>query len=416
MGYLVENVIKQLIYHKKIYLVFLLEIVIGVTLLVSCLNIYFSWKDELEQLKKDRDGKEMTVSYSNVDIAEDTSSVNNPITFKDYKTLSKKYKDNLELSYGCESYVSFALKSSQTFYNFTNFFMDYKMYESLFGSKMKRETVYAGTNAYEAIKKIAGKQDIDEEVIPLQEYFVINKDGSITLKGGGSFLVKPIDNKTNRKIISHPSEAAAEEDNYIVYNCVILPLEQVKDIEEQLNGWKILNIKYKPSGGEINQVPSLLTDLAKWHGSDYIYKVPDKFLNMESAIEDADVIIMRYFYASVCILIIIMIGMVGVMLIFLHQRRQTIAVKIAFGSGWKYIFTEIFLELWTVFIIGGGLGLFVSYFILPMLKGAVAGAVTFHIICIPLLFLFTILAAFMVCICSIAGMEQTPLAQILKEL
>lgn len=416
MGYSVERVLKQLGLHKKIYISFILEILIGVILFVSCINIYFSWTDQLNLLKQQRVGKEATVSYSSAEISEELNASANPITYKDYETLSNKYKNDLELSYGCQNFISIALKKNQTMFQFSNFFMADKMYQSIFGSKMESGVIYAGTKAYENIKLLASKLKAKEELFYFEDYFIINEDSTITLKGVGTFNVKPIKNSKNAKMIKHPSEFATEDENFKIEECIILPLHNIVPLEDKLEGWKILKVKYKNSESEINQIPALLADLAKWHGTDYIYTVPDEYMNMESAIGGADVFVLRYFYASICILSIVMIGMIGVMLLFLHQRKKAIAIKIAYGSTWNRIFIELFFELWIVFAIGGAIGLVLSYFILPLLNGAVSEGIVFHMVCIPIILIIMTLGALFVCICSILGMDKTPPAQILKEL
>lgn len=43
MEYSLECIFKHLRLHKKIYMAFIIEILIGVVLFTSCINIYFSW-------------------------------------------------------------------------------------------------------------------------------------------------------------------------------------------------------------------------------------------------------------------------------------------------------------------------------------------------------------------------------------
>lgn len=415
MEYSLECIFKHLRLHKKIYMAFIIEILIGVVLFTSCINIYFSWTDQLKQLKQQRIGKEVTVSYSSLDFSGEAVSIN-PITFDDYQNLSNKYKDNLELSYGSQNYVTVAIKQTQEMFEFTNFFMEGTMYESLFGSKMEPGIIYAGTSAQQNINRLSEKIKSQEKIISFQDYFIINGDGTITLKGAGTFQVKPIENEKNTKIIHHPSDIATEDENFKVKDSIILPLNNIVHIENQLNGWKILKVKYKDSESEINQIPSLLADLAKWHGTDYIYTVPDEYMTMESTIGDADVLVLRYFYASICILFIVIVGMIGVMILLLHKRKKEIAIKIAYGSTWNRIFLELFFELWIVFEIGGAAGLVISNVILPFLNGAVSGKIIFHMISIPLILIIMAAGSFVVCIFSILGMDKTPLVQILKEL
>lgn len=352
MGYSFECIFKQLTLHKKIYIAFIIQILIGVVLFTSCINIYFSWADQLKELKQQRIGKEVTVSYSSLDFSGEITSIN-PITFDDYQNLSNKYKDNLELSYASQNYVTAAIIKTQEMFQFINFFMEDTMYESLFGSKMEPGIIYAGTSAQRNIDRLAEQVRAQEKIIVFEDFFIINEDGTITLNGVGTFQVKPIENKKNTKIIHHPSNLATEEENFRVGESIILPLNNIIHIENQLNGWKILKVKYKDSESEINQIPSLMADLAKWHGTNYIYTVPDEYMTMESAIGDADVLVLRYFYASICILFIIMVGMIGVMILLLHKRKKEMAIKIAYGFTWKEIFLELFCELWIVFEIGG---------------------------------------------------------------
>lgn len=164
MGYSLECIFKHLRLHKKIYMAFIIEILIGVVLFTSCINIYFSWTDQLKQLKQQRIGKEVTVSYSSLDFSGEAVS-KNPITFNDYQNLSNKYKDNLELSYGSQNYVTAAIKQTQEMFEFTNFFMDSNMYKSLFGSKMEPGIIYAGTSALQSINRLAEKVKSQEKII-----------------------------------------------------------------------------------------------------------------------------------------------------------------------------------------------------------------------------------------------------------
>lgn len=93
MGYFIERVKKQLQYHKKLYFVFILEIAIGVLIFISCINVFMGWIEKTEELKSERVGKKMTVSYSNTIMNQGADEeLEEAITYQDYKKLKKSIR------------------------------------------------------------------------------------------------------------------------------------------------------------------------------------------------------------------------------------------------------------------------------------------------------------------------------------
>lgn len=419
MGYFIERVKKQLQYHKKLYVVFILEIAIGVLIFISCINVFIGWIEKTEELKSERVGKEMTVSYSNTIMNQGADEeLEEAITYSDYKKLKKKYKKDLEITYAYEDRISYAFDSENLFC-FSCFMMDKPMYFEIFGSQMDSNNnfIYMGENTYSIVEKIAERKKQGKELIVMEgEYFEINEDGTVSIDGFGRFVPKRIENKKGVEKIKHPSEYATEYDDYKVADCAFLPLEYLKKVKSDIRGCAMLKIKYKNNNSEVNKVPALLIDLTKAHKGIYIYTVPKKYMNLEERINNASFRIEKYFYASVCILLIVMAGMIGVMTLLLHQRRHSIAIGIAYGSTIKRMFWELFAEILTVFETGGGIGLLASVFVIPFIEDMANGKNTFHIVSIPVVILIMAIGAFLIAVFSTFEMRKLAPAQVLKEL
>lgn len=425
MRYSISRVFTQLRVHWKTYLVFILEFAIGVAILTSSFNILLTSKEVLQAQKNSIAGQSITVTCLTDLDYQPLPDEPFPITFQDYLHMRQKYGRELNFSYTAYVHNLLFLKNEEFIFGKSTqfiqpccFFMDDAMFQELFGYSREPGKAYAGGEALAGLNFASANP---EKVSPNDQemnldWLSVKSGGTVQISGRDSFQLTELKNPKNLVGLEFGGLYTSKEDSIAIERCVIFPAEAVELLHNVPvdNKHSILRMKYKDGQFEVNVIPSLLSDLSQGHPH-YHFTVADKFLTMEKSMDEMNTDSVLLLWVSAAIMAIVMIGMIGILLIFLYRRKKSMAIAIAFGSTFTRLALELLLETVIVFELGSVLGLTAAYFITPLTNGLYANT-AFHPVCVWWILGIAAIAAIIASAAGLIGNKKLSPIQILRNL
>lgn len=412
MNYSFTRVYWYLIHHRKIYLFILLEYTIAIIVLVSCLNIFYSSKDTLKELKNQLAHGTIPITYMTTQNTSNDDTF--PITYKNYLNLSDKHRDNLRMSFA--QYCSTIYSTNDKLLDFDILFMNENMFEDVFGYTQEENLVYVGHTAYEEIQTILSKYNngiLNENIQSLNSEFLLFKKGKIGLPENIFYNTKIIEGVQRSKYIS--KSYGILKDNILIDNCIIFPLNGVIHMEglTPLAPYSILSVKSLNNESEDANVSALVSDLSSLQEG-YQFSVADQYLRTKGSIEDLNAKYETYFLAACAIIVIVVNGIIGMLLIFLYRRKRSMAISLAYGATLVRIAEELILEVFAVLMGGCILGLAGAYFYSSNIY-LLYTEVHFYPECVLLVVIISCISSFLTCFFALLGLKKEAPIQVLRD-
>ena len=439
MRYMFYRLLKLMWGNKKIYGLIVLEMAVGVTIFVVCLNVMLTNRDILLEHQKVM-AESPTVIYYNTSNKDFDSEPELAVRYQDYQYLEEQFGNSVDLYYTAyyDASIGLFLYGQVSELSNINFlFMNDTMFESIFSFERQPDRLYVGSRAADLLSKAADmdnynlvcwgygeEEDPDrfsqEKVNVVCRCFLV-KDGKIQLSQGHTLGYEPIPNEETTPYIDRLSftQYMDPEDGARLYieDCIIGTVDMLPYISREYYPFDfILQAKYREDAQDPSVIPTLVNWLNRERGTaGYKFNLTDKALSMEKYSSEMNARIFKYMIVSLAIVAIVLIGTVGILLVILSQRKKSMAVAYCCGATpWKS-FLELYGEISSVFLAGGILGLALSGGITPRLS-AVESAADFYPVNIVFVILFCLAAALLCCGAALAGVDNKDPVKNLKEL
>ncbi len=340
---------------------------LGVGFFVLCMNFRMTSEQMLQESKRRSVEGEFNVElYSGLKIEELISNYEYPISYDTYCRLTEdeRYTRNLDLLFAMDFHNNiFRVEPEAGFYTHV-YFMNEKLFFSLYGFARTQGMAYLGEAAYQALLEVGEVVRSDGEVNLFYLGIEIFLDDNQLWVGDKSYpyeIVMPKDKKT---IMFD----RIGESGYDMADALILPIEDntipdaiSSEIHVQLRN--VLFLRYRNEEWQEDLVAQLLRELNTTNKL-FNFKVDNSYLELKREMDDFSYDMDRWMTLSISIMVLSGIGCAGSMFLILNERRHYMAVSIAYGSTLFRIITETFIEVFSVLLVGGMMGIIVS----PMLK------------------------------------------------
>lgn len=293
MRYTIYRAVKQLLSHKFIYILFMLQITLGIALISVSLNYWLS---------ADRVQKKMKESVQTQDTVIEGLRLGEEGNFG--------YEDYLQIQKITEgkSALHVAVKSEDTYF--------------VYGEEADQHTMLKGSHAAE--DSDSGNYNV--QVLPkqLEKKGIVAENEWVQFSDSVLLPLEEIQNLT-------PEELASSE-YYVVY---LIQAEKIKD-----------------SGKVLNDIVKYLEK--KTPTENFTFVTPAQQIDDQLRYE---LIIPNYLGKLAAAAILVMVcGFSGVMNLHMKKREKEMAVCIAVGATFYSILAELFIEVFAVYVCGGMFG------------------------------------------------------------
>lgn len=207
--------------------------------------------------------------------------------------------------------------------------------------------------------------------------------------------------------------AAETEFDQAVSSMLILPESQLEFLEQHIIGSPIVFFRIDPLK---DQAVDFIYDIARWlqdEHPEYQYQVIDQRLQMEKSIRELTSQIQQLSWFAKISLMITVVGLVGVLLIFLERRRREMAICRMLGATKYQLFAELFWEVFLLTLMGGILSILLLFTLIPNLS-TVVFRVTFQWKSIFIVLGTATCITLISCSCAIAAISSNSPLKILR--
>lgn len=439
MKYMTYRVRKMIWGSKGAYSIIMLELAIGITIFVSCLNLMLTNKDILNDLRKSM-AQDQTTIYHVRFVGNEVLPDDLPVRYEHYLDMEEKYGDSVKIYYGAiysGNYFFFGNNAGDDIYAINFLFLNNAMFESLFDFQPQKDQLYIGSHVLDLMEKVSDQEaynlvcwgnmeEYDTSVYSQEKTNAVCdsfriKDGKFVLSQGHELSCEPIPDEENTPYIDRFSFEyyGNEKDAVRLYieDCVIGTADMLPLLSEDYKPYdSLLQVQYLDQAEDPSIIPTIVNWLNRERsGDNYQFTLTDRALKLEKQARDMSITIYQYMAVSLAIMAVVLIGTVGILLVLLNQRKKSMAVAYCCGATpWKS-FLELYGEISSVFLAGGIFGLALSGGITPRLS-AVESAADFYPVNIFFVILFCLAAALLCCGAALTGVDNKDPVKNLKEL
>lgn len=391
MKYTIYRAGQKLWLHKKVYVFLLIEIALGLGVVLcgfhsrACadyrLKLYQEQNADGLNLRGIATGNQRQLA----------------ITVQDYRNIQKNYGRNGCFSYMILMHAIYRLPGDEGVQDMTIVSMNDAFFESIWGFSPQPEVAYLGNRIGSDCRK-------NMEVLA---DWLRCKENEIYV-GEKTFSTYLLPQKISTLVL-----AAETEFDQAVSSMLILPESQLEFLEQHIIGSPIVFFRIDPLK---DQAVDFIYDIARWlqdEHPEYQYQVIDQRLQMEKSIRELTSQIQQLSWFAKISLMITVVGLVGVLLIFLERRRREMAICRMLGATKYQLFAELFWEVFLLTLMGGILSILLLFTLIPNLS-TVVFRVTFQWKSIFIVLGTATCITLISCSCAIAAISSNSPLKILR--
>lgn len=395
MRYLIYRAFQKLWINKKIYFVITLELAIGITVVLCGISSAYSAKSRLELYKRQIGEQGIAIEYS---AGRNFANAELPVTMEDYEILKKEHSE-LDISYLLFTYSIYQTQKSSDVKNVTFVSMDADSFFSCFGFAPQEDAIYLGAQVAD---------DLEKEGLRFFEKWLSWDESNVMI---GDFCFADIVrlNSLNKSIF------VALLMDLKIEQMIILPEKCMNALERNVEGQlsPCLRIVSVSDGGGQDAVSKIVQTLQDKHPA-YSYRISEQYLELQKSIADLTQEIRIFSWIAWFVLIITMVGIIGILLIYMEKRKRELAIILALGGTHATIFKEIFLEVFSLCFMSGCVGLIATVAMIPYLSTGVFTAY-FQWISVVVMLGIVLMITVISCTCMILGIRDVYPTKILKK-
>lgn len=391
MSYIIHRAVQKLWLHKKVYSFLFIELILGMSIILCGFHSRVCAAQRLETYQSQNTlGLDIRASIS----GDQTIPA---ITVQDYQAIQQKYFQQGTFSYMLLKHSIYTLASAEDVQDITIIAMSDTYFENFFGFKPQPNTAYLG-------KKI--QTDYQNEMVILSDGIAFKED---SLRIGTQSLLIDFLPKDVRSL-TLTAEVEFDQDTQ---SMIVLPEEQLASLEQYIKGSVTVFFRITPfQENSTSFIYSIVDWLQNEHAGNQ-YQVIDQREQMEKSIQDLTSQIQELTWVAQLALVITVVGIIGVLLIFLEHRRRELAICRMLGATKITLFLELFWEIFLLCIVGGILSFPIVLIVIPHLSTSVF-IVTFQWKSILVMIGIVTAIALLSCSCAIATIRSHSPLKILR--
>lgn len=395
MRYLIYRAFQKLWINKKIYFFIALELAIGITVVLCGISSAYSAKSRLELYKQQIGEQGIVIEYSP---SGEFASTGLPITVKDYENIKEEYSE-LDISYLLYTHSIYQTQKSLEVRDVTFISMDANSFFSCFGFEPQDDAIYLGMQVAD---------DFEKEGLGFFENWFSWDESEVMVGDSGIADIVKLSSLNKSVFVALMVDLKTE-------SMIILPEKYMNVLELSLEGNLIPCLRIVPTsgGGGQDAVYEVVQALRDKHPA-YTYRISKQYLELQKSIADLTQEIRIFSWIAWFVLIITMVGIIGILLIYMEKRKREFAIILALGGTHATIFKEIFLEVFSLCFLSGCIGLIATVMAIPYLSTGVFTA-HFHWISVAAMLGIVLAITTISCTCMTFGIRDIYPTKILKK-
>lgn len=392
MSYSVYRALQKLWIHRATYFILLLEVAIGVTVVLCGFLSGRAAQTRLGLYEAQNSLGSVSLQYYSK--ALNGTAQENPISSADYEWLKTRCGTMGRVSFLLCAHSIYQAERSGAVRDVAFLAMNTEAFASIFGMEQRQDTVYVG-------RQVAA--DLKEGVKLFEPWIRLDTSG-IALDNT-EYQVEALPSGTKTLVLT-----ALEGFDLDAAQLVVLPEAQMQLLENNGNfAVPYLSIAMTEDS---DCLESLADELHTRHPG-YEYSIVDQRAQMLSSMEDLTQEIRLFSWVAKFALLITTVGLVGILLIYLEQRKRELAIALTQGATqWTLLF-ELVCEVFLLTLLGGVLGVLASAALAPGLSNS-AFTVTFHWMSVPIMLAIVLMITFVSCGCVLLGAASRYPNQLLR--
>lgn len=263
--------------------------------------------------------------------------------------------------------------------------MDENTFEFFFGVQPEPDTVYFGAQI---------EKDLPNRLFFGRDWFLLDEQGA-TINGQLLHTATLPDNSDFLLL------SAMESENVDTAQLIVLPFSQLNMLTANADAPMAYLSVFLQSGQGIDDVQRIADWLQSRHPS-YSYTVSDQRAELKKSIRDITQWMELFVWVAKCSLVITTVGIIGVLLIYVEQRRREFVIALTLGATHGTLIFELFCEVLLFSLLGGVISLLLTIFIAPQLS-TVTFTVRFSWTCAILAIGIAFGITLICCVCTILG-------------
>lgn len=398
MMYLIYRAFQKLWIHRKTYFFIVLELAIGIAVVMCEICSLYSSRSRLELCKQQLGDLGTVIEWRSKSNMPPTMSSNAElaITVDDYNTVRDVHGDvrTMYLLFAGSIYL---MQKATDVRDVTFVCMNDDMFTELFGFVPDEDVIYLGS-------QIADDSEQDE-LIFFTEWFAWGSD---------EIRIGELSFEKNQRLVSSTEQVFIDRTwNLDVDRMIVLPADRMKVLEENEAGaFPFMRVVPTVDNDGADTVSDIIRMLKEEHKS-YSYNASEQYTDLKNSIADLTQDIRFFSWVAWFALIISMVGIVGILMIYMEKRKRELAIIIALGGTRTTIFMEIFIEIFSLSLIGGVISTIATVVIAPYLSTSVF-TVSFHWISVAVMLGIVLMVSILSCLFTLLGIRSVKPMQILK--
>lgn len=341
--FIIERCVRRFRRAWRYYIWIVLELAAGISIVVCQDSVVIAVRDRLAVYE--RQFMEDTVSvnsYFTGDVPWGVSEL--PITYEDYLFFCQEVPKDTELYYMQYGNVYLGIEQISLLGMSSNKF------QQLLGFPME-DTVWIG---WDALKRIEAAEAFAGQYCSIR--------GEMLCLHGAVFPYRVLgEDIRNHSLINFNSGA---DDDIRVAECIFVPVELAAQIEEPL----FFHSTLETGGAGYRQTAEKIADSLAERSTVYQYEVADRRqVYLKSSKDLSDDIKLVSCIGRVALLLTA-VGIIGIMLIHLDERKKDFAISMVAGATKRRLVAETVLEILALCLCGGIAALGISAVTAPMLS------------------------------------------------
>lgn len=319
-----------------LYMLFIIQVTVGISILFAAMNYYVSYNDELNEVKKISDTYESSLEINSLNEGENLENDERALTKSDLEYMNEVLDENYNV-----------------------FFSDNELPITQKGNEViSGSVVYTNTAEKEALIKPQDKKIIQEMVTDIYEL----KENSISINGSKlNLVVTKNDNfnlfeKTNQMETYTPDEQEETISHYTLYVPLAYLSKKVIIYPGQI---KLFLKKSKDITDVSSQKIDVINYLNKEHSKNN-YTFSNSLQDFEKSVTGHKTYMVFFIVLSFLLLMMFFISFKEIMKIIINRRISEIALSSAVGATYKQLSIELFLESYSICLIGTIMGLVIG--------------------------------------------------------
>lgn len=355
VGYIVGKTMKMLKANRRIAILMVIEIALGMCVLTYSLNLHFSLSKEEKAVRKQK--RDLVLEITSKEMAD----VQEPaFTLQDYEEI-QRITDQKAFAY---IVIPFFTSINGENYEFSIVLTDFEQLE------LKDETSYWGRKLVDVMQlELLPFENLQKEKMP----------------------------ETLNSQIWKTDVGEIEMDT-----CVLLPLSYMQEMMEEIMPAAVHVEWDSKAFDDVDEMKNEVeTYLKSMHGEAYAYRIYSPEIELKNNSVDTKNAIQMLQKASILFLLVFAIGMLAIFQLLFERREKDYGISMACGANKRQVFQEIFLEIVILNYVGmliGVVGGFVGTYNLNLeimignieARGDWRTILIAHIVCMMITFVVTL--------------------------